>query len=132
MSAALGLSRYALENRIYERKHQGIRVDVALQMQEFSQTTYFAEAVAAASGGVFIKLPDPEWMDDDVLQNKFHQLLAEFGTLSNEYLKGIEDGEIDKREKTVLSGIADNMHKLLTELMHVMFQIYCRQEGVMI
>lgn len=44
MSAALGMTRDALENRIYERKGQSVLVETALQMQIFSASSHFADA----------------------------------------------------------------------------------------
>ena len=38
MAGALGMSRDALENRIYERKGQSVLVETALQMQQFSSS----------------------------------------------------------------------------------------------
>lgn len=67
MSAALGMTRDALENRIYERKGQSVLVETALQMQLFSASTHFAEAVSQVSGGVFMKLPARNEHDRDEL-----------------------------------------------------------------
>jgi hypothetical protein len=45
MAAALGMTKDALENCVYERKGQQINVHTAMQLQAFSQTEFFAEAV---------------------------------------------------------------------------------------
>ena len=59
MAAALGLSsRAALENRIYEVKGQRVSTEEAMMMQRIADSTAFAEAVAAESGGVFVPLPE--------------------------------------------------------------------------
>lgn len=126
MCGALGMSRDALENRIYERRGQSVHVDIALQMQEFSGTTHFAEAIARLSGGVFVQLPAAAEIDNEVLQEKFHQLYAELGRLSQVYSASIKDGEIDQRERAALSVISDDIHKTMQQLMGLMFAIYCR------
>lgn len=125
MAAALGMSRDALENRIYERKGQSVLVETALQMQEFSGTTHFAEAVAQASGGLFMKLPDNNGKDRDELLAKFNELYGELGDLSIKFKASVEDGEIDKRERADLSDAGQNIHRTVEELLTLTFQIYC-------
>lgn len=129
MVGALGMSRDALENRIYERKGQGVLVETALQLQAFSGTTYFAEAVATASGGTFLKLPLDVATDNEPLLKKFNKLVAHLGTFSARFSEATADDEIDKREAADLTAIADEMHKTLAELLALSFRIYCRQEA---
>lgn len=126
MCGALSMRRDALENRIYERKGQSMCIDTALQMQAFAGTTHFAEAIATVSGGVFVRLPAAGEIDNDVLQEKFHELYAELGRLSLVYSESIKDGEIDRRERADWSAIADDIHKTMQQLMGLMFKIYCR------
>lgn len=129
MAANLGLSTSALENYVYEKKGQCMSVHMALQIQDFSNTALFAEAIAKASGGVFVSLPRADDIDDEALQSKFHALYAELGRLSQTYSEAIEDGEIDRRERADLTAISDRMHQIMQELMGLMFRIYCRPEG---
>lgn len=124
MVGALGMSRDALENRIYERKGQGVLVETALQMQKFSATTRFAEAVCVASGGTFLKLPTDLSMDNELLQGKLNELTVEWGNLVRDYTAFTADDQIDKRERAVLEANAARMHKVLGELMALMFRVY--------
>lgn len=126
MSAALGMSKDALENRIYERKGQSVLVETALQMQSFSSTTHFAEAVAQVSGGVFMKLPEHGDHDREELLSKFNELYGELGELSIKFKASVEDGEIDKRERADLSDVGQHIHRTVEELLTLTFQIYCR------
>lgn len=126
MAAALGMTRDALENRIYERKGQSVLTETALQMQQFSSSTHFAEAVAQVSGGVFMKLPEHGDHDRDELLAKFNELYAELGDLSIKFKVSIEDGEIDKRERADLSDVGQHIHRTVEELLTLTFQIYCR------
>jgi hypothetical protein len=57
-AATLGMSRSALEARVYEVKGSGMRVETALLIQAHAGTTHFAEAVAKASGGIYVDLPN--------------------------------------------------------------------------
>ena len=129
MAAALGMSRSALENRIYERKGQSVLVETALQMQQFSNSTHFAEAVAQVSGGVFMKLPSHNY-DRDELLDKFNELYAELGELSMKFKTSIEDGEIDKRERDELTDVGQHVHRTVEELLALTFQIYCRPDSL--
>lgn len=123
MTGALGMSRDALENRIFERKGQGVLVETALQMQKLSDTQYFAEAVAAVSGGTFVKLPEVEVENADILR-KFNELYAELGRFSSDFNQATADDEIDRREEALLRDDADRMHKTLSELVALTMRVY--------
>lgn len=126
MSAALGMTRDALENRIYERKGQSVLVETALQMQQFSVSTHFAEAVAQASEGVFMRLPERSGQDRDELLAKFNELYAKLGDLSNKFREYVQDDEIDRHERQDLSDVGQQIHRTVGELLALTFQIYCQ------
>lgn len=126
MAAALGMSRSALENRIYERKGQSLLVETALQMQAFSGTTSFAETIAQLSGGAFFLLPDGGDQDRDDILAKFNALHAELGDLSRAFNAAVTDQEIDSRERTDLMAIQQRIHARAAELLALSFRIYCR------
>lgn len=130
MCGALGMSRDALQNRIYENRGQSVLVDTALQMQAFAGTTHFAEAVASASGGVFVQIPQSNDLDNDALLAKFNALHAQVGLLSQHFSEAIADGEVDKRERADLAAIGDEIHRATQELLAVTFTIYCRKPSV--
>lgn len=125
-AATLGMTKSQLEARVYEVKGQGMRVDTALLIQAYAGTSHFAQAVAAASGGVFLELPPAEGVSGEELHAKFHELYSELGVLSATYTAAVKDDEIDARERTDLEDIGQRMHKIVGELMALMFQIYCR------
>jgi hypothetical protein len=103
-----------------------MRVDTALLIQGFAGTKHFAQAVAHASGGVYVDLPDAECVHDEDLGDKFQQLVSDLGDLSKTYGEAKKDGEIDARERAKLEDIAQQMHKTLQELTSLMFHVYCR------
>lgn len=125
LSGALGLSRDAMENRIYERKGQGVLVDTALQMQAFTGTAHFAEAVSRATGGVHLQLPPGLNLDNVDLGGKFHELYAKLGAFSARYAEATSDNEIDRKEKADLTGLVDEIHQTLAELLFVSFKVFC-------
>lgn len=126
MAAALGMTRQALENRVYERKGQSLLTETDLQMQALSDTEFFATAVARLSGGTFVKLPRLADVGRDELLEKFNELYAELGSLSQAFKVAIDDDEIDRGERVNIETVADQMHRKLEELLAVMFRVYCR------
>lgn len=129
MCGALCLSRNALENRVYERNGSGVLVETAMMMQKLSGTTYFADAVACASGGTFIKLPDLAPGDNEPIANKFHALYRELGELSKNYTDAVADDKITPAERKILKANVARLHKVLQELLGLTFQTFC-ENGV--
>lgn len=126
MAAVLGLTRQALENRVYERKGQSLLTETDLQMQAFSKTDLFAIAICHLSGGTFLKLPSTAHVDREDLLAKFNELYAELGELSMKFKEFTGDNEIDEGERRQLETIGDEMHRKLEELFAVMFRVYCK------
>jgi hypothetical protein len=124
MAAALGMTRDALENRIYERKGQSVLVETALQMQAFSQTTCFVDAVAASSGGTFIRLPPADQVGNEDLFAKFRELHVKLGELTAKWSEFTKDDELDDGECAKLSAVRDEIHKTMDELMGMSFLLY--------
>jgi hypothetical protein len=121
---ALGMSRDALENRIYERKGQGVAVELAMQMQTFAATTHFAEAVATASGGTFVKLPDDMSDANECVMAKSHALYVELGQYFQDITKATADSVIDKGERVILDASAARVHKVMGELHALTLRLY--------
>ncbi|MFK7089315.1 YmfL family putative regulatory protein [Chromobacterium violaceum] len=126
MAAALGFSKDGLENRVYERKGQSVSVHEAMQMQAFSGSAVFAEAVAAETGGVFVPLPDISTVDDAEIQRVYMELVDEVGRLAREWREATRDGEVDKRERQRLEAIRDAICAKVTQMNHLTFQVFCR------
>lgn len=129
MTGALGMTRNALENRIYEKKGQGVEVELALTMQSFAGTTHFAEAVAIQSGGVFLKLPaDLDHRNVD-LGKKWRELNVRIGELAVTFDRAIEgDEEIDAKERRELEAVAADMHRTIAEWLALSFRVYCKPD----
>ena len=125
IAAALGMSRNALENRIYETKRQSMTVDTALLMQKMSGSTLFAEAVAASSGGAFVKLPADISEGNEVLAKKFREVYVRLGGFAARFEEVTADDVIDDRERADLDAIMDGLHKSLAEMMALTYRVYC-------
>ena len=128
IAPALGFTRDALENRIYERKGQGMLVDTAMQMQATTSTTHFAQAVAQASGGIFMPMPTAGEHDRQELLAKFNELYAKLGDLSVTFKDAIRDDEIDQGERAALTDVGQEIHSTVEGLLGLTFQIYCRKQ----
>lgn len=124
MAAALGYSRNALENRLYERKGQDLSTHDSMQMQLMTGTTHFAEAIAEESGGYFTRLPDFNFESNTDLLEKFVNLSAMFGDLAREHMNAIDDGEIDDKERVRLINLKNDIHTALELLLAHAFHIY--------
>jgi hypothetical protein len=136
MCGALAMSRDAVENRVYERKGQGLLVETALAMQSFSGTTLFAEAIATASGGTFVRLPevDPD-SKNEVLMHKFQELYKELGQFSKDFSEATADDVVDKGERKILEADGARLHKVVSELLALTVRVYCpnggKEEGIL-
>ncbi len=130
MCGALAMTRDAVENRVYERKGQGLLVETALAMQSFSGTTLFAEAIATASGGTFVCLPeiDPD-SKNEVLMHKFQELYKELGQFSKDFSEATADDVVDKGERKILEADGARLHKVVSELLALTVRVYCPNGG---
>jgi len=128
MATALGLSRTALDNRIYELKGQAVSVEHSIAMQGLSKTTFFAEAVAQLSGGSFFAHPEVVELDNEELLVKFQRLLEDFGRLGRRHREATADGVVDAIERAELESIVGDMHRGLQELLVLTWRIYCADE----
>jgi len=128
MCDILTMTRHQLENRLYERRGQGISVDLALEMQAASGTTLFAQAVAVASGGAFVQLPPGRDGDQEELLAKFNRLYKHVGLLSARYAEYTADNEVDKRERADLIAIGNEISQSTQELLSLTFRTFCPPE----
>ncbi len=124
-AATLGMTKSALEARVYEVKGSGMRVDTALLLQTYAGTTHFAEAIAVASGGTFVKLPADLSDGNEILSQKFHTLYAKLGTFSTVFSEATANDVIDSKEAADLTAIAMAMQQTIAELLALTFRIYC-------
>jgi hypothetical protein len=123
-AATLGLTKSALEARVYEVKGVGMRVDTAMLIQRYAGTKHFAQAIAFASGGVYCDLPELDEGVYDDPEAKFLEVSIELGELAAAYKKAKADGVISRAERNQLQGIEQAMHKTMRELTAAMFRRY--------
>lgn len=129
MAAALAYSRDALENRIYEKRGQGVLVETAMEMQSLSQTTFFAESVATLSGGTFIKLPALDHIGNEEISAKFHELIEELGEISTEWREMTKDNVLTDGELEKLDSLTNRMHVTLDMIRALTVRVYRKSEA---
>ena len=103
-SSMLGITRAALENRLYEVKGQRVSIEEAMLMQRLLERTDFAEAVAAESGGVFVAMPEMDaaaLLGEDIREH-LHHSVEELGTLFSTWRNSTADGCLSKTESAQL------------------------------
>jgi len=126
MAAALGMTRQALENRIYERKGQTVSVDLAQQMQVVSGTTLWAEAVAMQAGGCFVQMPKCGTVCNEDLRGKFNGLYVEIGHLCETFEDAVKNDDINKGERHKLEVLGQNINRKTIELLALAFEVFCK------
>lgn len=124
-SAHLGMTESALKNRAYETKGQSLSTSDALELQQLSETTHFAQAIAEASGGAFVKLPEPGDIENESIQVLFNENYAELGRLFSAYVAASSDGVIDASEREELECLGAQIHRKVQTLLGVIFSVYC-------
>lgn len=129
IAAAMGTSRNRLENRVYETKRMTMPVDMALVLQKLTGTTLFAEAVAASSGGAFVKLPADLSDCNEVLAKKFRDIYVRLGTFVAHFEEATADEVIDARERACLDADMDGLQRALSELMALTIRVYCEADS---
>jgi hypothetical protein len=128
-AAHLGMTENALRNRVYETKGQTLSTHDKLALQELSGTTHFVEALAAASGGTFVRLPDIGQIGNDSVQIMFNEMYSQLGEHFKLFMAAIEDGVIDSVERTDIQAHGAELHRKVEQMQALMFSLYCRRTG---
>lgn len=125
MAGALGMSRDALENRIYERRGQGLLLSTAVMMAKLADSPALAHELARQAGGVYVALPPAATERGDIL-GQFNALYVELGNLSAEFRAAVGDDEIDDVERARLVRVGQQVHAKIEQLLGLSFAVYCR------
>lgn len=128
-AAHLGMTENALRNRVYETKGQTLSTNDKLTLQELSGTTLFVEALAAASGGTFVRLPEIGQHGSESIQLMFNEMYSELGEHFKLFMAAIEDGVIDSVERTDIQAHGAELHRKVEQMQALMFSLYCRHTG---
>jgi hypothetical protein len=124
ISAALGMTRNQLENRVYERRDQELGAHTILMMQKLTNTTYIIEHLAIESGGTFVRYPDMNHLEGDEAQEKLQELVVEIGELFSTYRDVMEDHVITDKEQDQLNAIVDKINRTTLEFKSLTYQYH--------
>lgn len=123
-AAFLGMTPNALRNRVYEVKDQKLSDEKSLALQQLSNTTHYADAIARLSGGVFVQMPDVECENEDLMR-KFNDLYVVLGNFSRDFdLALSNDGAINKQEEAILERDVSQLQKAAAELLALIVRVY--------
>lgn len=123
-AAYLGMSPAALRNRIYEVKDQKLSDEKSIALQALANSTAYADAIARASGGIFMRMPDTECDNEDIMR-KFNEMYALLGTFSRDFEIALSnDGAIDKQEEAILERDVRHLQKAMAEVLALMLHVY--------
>lgn len=128
-AAHLGMTENALRNRVYETRGQTLSTNDKLTLQELSGTTFFVEALAAASGGTFVRLPEIGPHGNESIQLMFNEVYLGLGEHFKLFMAAIEDGVIDSAERTDIQAHGAELHRKVEQMQALMFSVYCRRTG---
>jgi hypothetical protein len=128
-AAHLGMSESSLKNRAYETKGQSLSTADSLALQQLSGTTLFAEAIACASNGTFVALPQASEIENDSIHAVFNETYREIGRLFETFTNATKDGVIDRHERAALEELGVALHKRTESLLALMFAVYCPRKG---
>lgn len=128
-AAHLGMTENALRNRVYETKGQSLSTNDKIALQELSGTTHFVDALAATSGGTFVKLPSIDETENDSIQKLFAENYRELGRLYDAYSAAIQDDEITDAEMARIAQHVNEVHRKTAMLKALIPRIYRRTAG---
>lgn len=107
----------ALRNRVRQLNGQMVPLGMALEMEAEANSNVITEAIAKYRGGVFVKLPVFEDLDNDELLKKFNELMAGLGDFCRQHNQFTSDGVLDSQEKKALKLTSYNIQCRLSEIL---------------
>ncbi|WDG45685.1 YmfL family putative regulatory protein [Pseudomonas chlororaphis] len=110
-AAFLGEDFKRFKNRIYESAGvKPLTDDEVCVLETESQTTFLPDYLCAMYGGVFVRLPDSEALDNVDMHHRSLRTAVKRGRVDQMIALALEDGEIDAAEaKEILALHAKHM-----------------------
>lgn len=100
----------------------------ALVLQKAAGTQHISHAVARAVGGLFIPLEEVADIDNAEINQRLLESIEQIGKYSVVIRAAIEDGVIDRRER---SEINDELYRAIAKLQEhavLVFRVFCASE----
>jgi hypothetical protein len=124
----LGASENALFNRLRAGGDQIFPLGWAMVLQRAGGTHHVAHAVARASGGAFISLPDIEEVDNADINQRLLEVVEQIGSYSQQIRTAIEDGVVEPHERTAID---DELYLAIAKLQQhasLVYRVFCEPE----
>ncbi|MEQ4627649.1 YmfL family putative regulatory protein [Providencia manganoxydans] len=125
-----GVTTQSLYNRLRTDGDQLFPLGWAMVLQQASGNHFIANAVAKASGGVFVPHPDIGDVDNDDINIRLMEALTAVGEYCERIKKAIADGEIDDREKQEIDDSFHVTNVKFHEHLSLVYRVFCRPEKV--
>jgi hypothetical protein len=120
------------ENAVFNRLRAGgdqiFPLGWAMVLQRAGGTHHVAHAVARASGGVFVSLPDIEEVDNADVNQRLLEVIEQISIYSQKIRLAIEDGVVDPHERLAIN---DELYRTITKLQghaSLVYRIFCVAE----
>ncbi|WP_033786250.1 YmfL family putative regulatory protein [Pantoea agglomerans] len=123
-----GTSVDSLLNRLRGEGDQIFPLGWAILLQRAGGTRHIADAVAKASGGVFVPLPDVELVDYGDINQRLLEAIEQITRYSQQVRAAIEDGVVEPHEREVID---EELHRAITKLQEhttLVYRVFCAPE----
>ena len=114
----------SLRNRVRQLNGQMVPLGMILEMEAEANSNVITEAIAKCRGGVFVKLPEFNELNNDELLNKFNNLIADLGQFCRQHNEFTADGILDKKEKKSLKVTSYAIQFRLSEIIVITEMIF--------
>lgn len=123
-----GTTTSSLMNRLRDDGDQIFPLGWALLLQQAGGTYHIADAVARASGGVFVPLADVEEVDNSDINQRLLEAIEQITKYSQQVRTAIEDGVVDPHERAAIN---DELYLAISKLQEhasLVYRIFCVPE----
>nr|WP_232103253.1 YmfL family putative regulatory protein [Serratia liquefaciens] len=114
----------ALRNRVRQVSGQVVPLGMAVEMESISGRSDITEAMCKHAGGVFVKLPEIEQVDNEELLVKFNELMSALGMFAKAHNDFTADGVLDKDESKKLKAKGYRVQSLVAEIYAVTVMMF--------
>ncbi|HHB1424432.1 TPA: YmfL family putative regulatory protein [Serratia odorifera] len=114
----------ALRNRVRQVSGQVVPLGMAAEMESISGRSDITEAMCKRAGGVFVKLPEIEQVDNEELLIKFNELMSALGLFAKAHNEFTADGVLDNHESKKLKAKGYRIQSLVAEIYAVTVMMF--------
>ncbi|MBF0690617.1 DNA-binding protein [Providencia alcalifaciens] len=125
-----GVTAQSLFNRLRTDGDQLFPFGWAMVLQQASGNHFIANAVAKASGGIFVPQPDIGDIDNEDINIRLMEALSAIGEYCECIKESIADGEVDDAEREKIEERLYLASLKLQEHASLVYRVFCRPEKV--